>query len=150
MPQRSLRRGKITLLVPATIGQECGSCKHSRQQQRRQRHKVPLLGFAVDSDVHSVSTQRMAQNFPEVIRAALYIDVLGTAYPPILVQVHYLAVPSPRFQLLAQADQTHRPTADRRRPISDFQYPFLHTSPSNPVVSLFSSAEAPQLSLQHR
>src|SRR5215472_9936675 len=123
--ERSPGCGKVTLLMPSAIGKQRRSSRHAGQQQRGERQEISLLGLPIHAHVNRISPPNVAQDLPEIVRPALHIDVLRARDPPVFVQVHHLAVPSPRFQFLAQAYQAHRPAAHRRRPVPDFQNAFV-------------------------
>src|SRR5438445_9153539 len=63
------------------------------------------------------------QDLSEVVAKALDINVFRTGNLAVLIQVHDLAVPAPKFQFLAQPHHAHGPAAYGRRPVSDLQNP---------------------------
>src|SRR5260370_20238101 len=131
--------------MPPTISQQSRPAHQSRQQQGGQGKQVSFLCLPIDPDVNRISTPCQARDLPEIVPSALHIDVLRTVHAPVLVQVHHLAVPSPRFQFFAQPDQTHRPTAHRRRPVTDFQYALLQKP--RPQCSFTNSESATAMPL---
>src|SRR5262249_25757608 len=113
------RRGKIALLMAATVSQKCRPPIKASQNQRSQRQKITLLGFAVNAHVHRISAANHPPHFAEEVPSTLYVDVLRAWDATILVEIHDLAIPAARVQFLAQADQAHAPTTHWRRPVPD-------------------------------
>ena len=96
MPQRAFGRGKVALLMTPTVSQESRPLPKSGYQQRGECQEISFFGLAIHPDVHRISLPHQTCDLPQIIPAALHIDILRVTHAAIFVQIHDLAVPSPR------------------------------------------------------